>query len=358
MKFLAIEHELPSRQVTNDEVVERVLRASSRHLTSSELDLVAELMRNCFESAGTKVRHCRAEGETASGLTRRAGERAISAAGLLPEDIDLVLYAGIGRGVLEPATAVTFQDLLGLRQATAFDVLDACASWLRALDVARAYLALGVYRNIMIVNAEFGGGDEQRHELRSVEEFPHWHPAITIGEAATAAIVTAENHLDVYEADFRTWGAKRSLCFVPLEGFDGYFGKEVDVPGGVAPMRFVSFGLRLMEFGTRRIIEHYQERPQFERFRPDRIFGHSASDGMSEYVLEACGIDTDRFHFDHHRHANTAAASIPLGMSQAMKSGRLLNGDRVVLMAASAGVTTALMKFVFHDRTATAKELR
>ena len=73
-----------------------------------------------------------------------------------PTEIDLLIYVGVGRGFIEPATANVFQDLIGLRSATCFDILDACASWLRAVHVARAFIASGAYRHIMILNAESG----------------------------------------------------------------------------------------------------------------------------------------------------------------------------------------------------------
>jgi 3-oxoacyl-[acyl-carrier-protein] synthase III len=349
MKFLAIEHELPTRRVTNDEVVANVRQASARHLSPSELDTLEQLMWDCFQSAGTQVRYHRADGESAVELGTAAGERALATAGVDPHDIDLLLYVGIGRGVVEPASANIYQDTLGLSQATAFDVLDACASWTRALQLARLFLDSGTYRNIMVLNAECVGRESHRYELSSVSEFAHWHPAITIGEAATATILSASSEPDDFETSFRTWGQKRDLCFVPLPNFDGYFGKTVDVDGGIKPLQFVSFGLRLMEFGSRKLIEHYRACPQFEEFKADIVFTHSASDGMSSYAAEACRIDPKKLRLSHQRYANTISASLPLGMSEAIKDGTLKEGDRVLLLTASAGVTTALTKFVFHN---------
>lgn len=349
MRFLAVEHELPTRQVTNEEVVAQVRRASAAHLTAAELATVETLMHDLFASAGTRLRYHRAVGESAIDLASRAGRRALATAGLDPLDVDLLLYCGIGRGVIEPASATIYQDLLGLRGATAFDVLDACASWVRALQLAHVLLRTGTYRTIMILNAEFVGREAHRYELRSVEEFAHWHPSVTIGEASTATIVTAsDGGVDDFECDFRTWGERRDLCYIPLPNVEGYFDRDIDLEClDVRPMQFVSFGLRLMEFGTRKLIEHYRDRPQFDGFDADLVLSHSASDGMSRYVLDACGIDPSRFRFGHHRWANTISASIPLSMSVAARSGDLTDGDRVLLLTASAGVTTALTKFVY-----------
>jgi 3-oxoacyl-[acyl-carrier-protein] synthase III len=348
MRFLAVEHQLPRRCVTNDEVIARVREASAKHLGPAVLDELEALIRACFRSTGTAVRYHREEREQAVELAASAGERALAAAGLSPLDIDLLIYVGIGRGMMEPASATIFQDVLGLRRATAFDVLDACASWVRALQIAHAFLASGAYANVMVMNAEFVGRDGYRYELRSLAEFAHWHPTVTIGEAATACVVSPSGEPDEFETDFRTWGEKRDLCFVPLPNVEGYFGKALPADLDLRPLEFVSYGLRLMDFGARKLIGHYRERPQYGEFDPDVVFGHAASDGMSVYVLDECGIDRRRFQFTHHRFANTVSASVPLAMSHALKAGELADGHRVLVLTASAGVTTALTKFVFH----------
>lgn len=347
MRFLAVAHGLPSRVVTNDQVICRVREQSAAHLSAAELDRVEELLRGCFRSAGTCVRYHRAEGETAAAIASAAGRRALEAADLDPLDVDLLIYVGIGRGIAEPASATTFQDLLGLRRATAFDVMDACASWVRALQVAHAFLAAGTYRRVMILNAEFVGRESHRCELRSLDDFAHWHPGLTIGEAATATIVAASDEPDEFAIDFRTWGDRRQLCFIPLPNFEDYFGRPVDPTLAWEPLQFVSYGLRLMEFGSRKLVEHYRSLPGYAAFAPDAVFGHGASDGMSVHVLEECGIDRARSHLDHHRFANTISASVPLSMSHALAAGQLGHGDRVLVLTASAGVTTSVAKFVF-----------
>jgi 3-oxoacyl-[acyl-carrier-protein] synthase III len=350
MRFLSVEHLLPSRIVTNDEVLAEVRRASARHLSAAELDLVQRLLAGCFEACGTTVRYHRDAGETAFELAAEVGERAIERAGLDPSDIDLLLYTGVCRGVLEPASATAYQHRLGLRRATAFDVFDACASWARSLHLAHVLIRTGTYRTVMVLNAEFGGRESHRYELSSMDEYLHWHPSVTVGEAATATIImsTPDDRDDEFEADFRTWGEKWDLCFVPLPNAGAYFGEKLLAEHEARPMQFVSYGLRLMEFATHKLVEHYRERPQFHRFAPDIVFGHSASDGMSRYVVDECGIDPRAYQFGHARTANTVSASVPVAMSEALRAGSLRDGDRVLLLLASSGVTTALTKFVYH----------
>ena len=358
MRFLSVTHELPSRVVTNDEVAAAVRAASAQHLSHGELGALGQLLDRLFASTGTTVRFHRAAGERAVDLTVRAGQRAIEQSGLDPLDIDLLLYVGIGRGILEPASGTIFQDLLGLRNATTFDVLDACASWMRALHLAKLYLDAGVYRNIMIVNAEFEGREAHRLELRSLAEFEHWHPSVTIGEAATATILTKSDEPDDFAIDFRTWGEKRGLCYIPLPNVEEYFGVAIDPKYRIEPLQFVSFGLRLMEFGADRLIDHYRGRPDFKGTDPHIVFGHAASDGMSRYIAQEIGADLSLLRLHHKDFANCVSASIPLAMSHALAEGALTDGMRVLLLMASAGVTTGLASFTFRSGVAAAQGAR
>ena len=106
--------------------------------------------------------------------------------------MDLLIYTGVARGWLEPATANLFQAELGLTNATCFDILDACASWIRSMAVADSFLQQGTYKTVMILTCELSANEYAEHELKSVEELESFFSGYTIGEAATATILTAD----------------------------------------------------------------------------------------------------------------------------------------------------------------------
>jgi len=154
MRFLAIEHVLPSEVVTNEFRLNEVVNKSKDYFSAADLNTLRERLVKVLKLAKTEIRYVRSPDEKAFGLGVKAGMRALQTAGLDPTDIDLMIYVGVGRGFLEPATANVFQDALGLTKATCFDVLDACASWLRAVDVAHSFLKTKIYKRIMILNCE------------------------------------------------------------------------------------------------------------------------------------------------------------------------------------------------------------
>jgi len=343
LRYRAIEFVVPGRRLTNDDIVRLVAEQSSRFLSDREIAVAQRKMRWLFNAMGTEVRYCCADGEKASTLCVEAGRRALEAAAMSPDDIDLLLYVGVGRGFLEPATANVFQDLLALRNATCFDVMDACASWLRAVHIAQSFLATGAHREIMILNGEFNGSLGQ-FALRSPDEFDYRFPTYTIGEAATATIVSASPEPDDYRAEWRTWGDKRDLCLIPLPNWEDFLAAEHE---SLAPYSFYSWGRSLMEFGLDKLVEQATELPGFHEPRPDLVFFHAASDGMSKEGMRRMGIDVARGVYTHERFGNTVSASLPMAMVAAREEGRLQDGTDMFVAFASAGVSTALVRFTY-----------
>ena len=346
MRFRSVEAVLPSQIVTNEDIVRRVLHESEKHLSSAELATLSDTMFSTFKAAMTEVRYVRAKGERAADLAVQAGERALASAGLKPDQIDLLIYVGVGRGSLEPATANAFQDLLALTRATCFDLLDACASWLRGLELARVLTESGRYSHIMLLNAEFNVLEYAQHELRALEDFEHLFPTYTIGEAATATIVSSGGD-DQSFFDFRTYGDLRDLCFIPLPNRSEF--SIADESGYAENLRFYSRGralfLAVMKRGVRQVREMRERVP----FAPEICFLHAASDGLGERFLSAVDVPLERGVFTHRRFGNTVSASVPLGMAIAKEEGRLHPGMIASVFVGSAGVTTAVAQFRYLE---------
>lgn len=343
MRYRALAYQLPSREISNDEVLRRVRDDSKSYLSDSELNRLSRLLRFAFRSLGTTVRYGRTEGEKPYELCEAAGRDALRRAEMDPQEIDLLVYVGVGRGFIEPATANVFQDRLGLSNATCFDVMDACASWIRAIHIARAFIASGAYRNVMILNAEFNGNLES-YDLRSLEEFDHRFPAFTIGEAATATIVSDSETDDECVTSFQSFGDQRDRCIIPLSNWADYLGTDGE---DLEPNRFVSYGRDIMEFGLGKLVDQYRKNADFHDYDAEIVFFHAASDGMARDGMRQCGLEEGRGYYSHHRFANTVSATIPLAMAAAENDGRLREGMRVQLAVASAGISTALSRFIY-----------
>jgi len=346
MRIAAVRHALPSCKITNDWVVSRVAQASAGHMSPSELSQLELRLRRLLAAAGTEVRYALTENERAVDLIRDAGRAALREAGVEPSDVDLVIYSSVARGWIEPATAPLVQAELSLVNASAFDIMEACAGWLRSLQVAHNYLRSGSARCALLVNCECGL--YQGHadwQFRSVEELDHRFAQFTIGEATTATVVTnGISREDDFYFSFRTLGEGLDLCMIPLPLADRFVGKKLDPR--LVPLRFFALSAELLGRAQESLAELFRSDPML-RDRPyDISFGHEASRKVSEAVARSLGVNTVYFP-THSTYGNTVSASVPLAMSLAIEQGRLKRGDRVLVIVGSAGMTIGFVAFTF-----------
>lgn len=344
MKFLSIAHALPSLRVTNQALLDEILKRSRKHLSIEDLKTLERKVLRFFRMSGTETRYHRNIGERAVDFAIQAGKKALAKAGVSPEDVDLLIYAGVGRGWVEPATANLFQSELGLKGATCFDVLDACASWLRSVSIAKMFLDQAVHRVVMILNCEFNFREYANFEMKSVKDIENSFSAFTIGEAATATILTAENNPPDPHLSFKSWGEKHGLCKIPLPNASDF---STNGSNGMKPMAFFTVPAELFSFTMKKLISHIRETPVVAEKAYDLIIGHAVSRGATEKVIQLLGMDTSRVFETHHRFGNTVSASLPLALSVAEGEGRLARDMNVLLLMGSAGVTTALGAFKY-----------
>ncbi|HUV12315.1 MAG TPA: 3-oxoacyl-[acyl-carrier-protein] synthase III C-terminal domain-containing protein [Acidobacteriota bacterium] len=341
MKILSIGYALPSKKVGNEELIQEILDKNRDHFSAEEIDAVESKMRRFFKMSGTQTRFHRNIGERALDFAVKAGKEAMKKAGVSPEDIDLLIYAGVGRGWVEPATANLFQSELGLKSATCFDVLDACASWIRSMSIARSFLAQKMYKLVMIVNCEFNFREYANFDIANDQELENSFSAFTIGEAATATIVAPEEGTDDSLFDFKTWGEKHGLCKIPLPNAADFS------PNGerLKPMSFFTAPAELLTFTIRKLVTHFKETQAVAEKFHDIIIGHAVSVPSTIKAVTLMGMDTAKVFETHARFGNTVSASLPLALAVAEAEGKLERGMQVLLLMGSAGVTTALGSF-------------
>jgi 3-oxoacyl-[acyl-carrier-protein] synthase III len=345
MKILNISYALPSLKVSNEELIARVVEKNKGRLSSKDLQHLVEKMKRFFKMSGTKIRYHRKMGERALDFALQAGNKALEKAGVQREDVDLLIYAGVGRGWMEPATANLFQSELGLKSATCFDVLDACASWIRSLDIAKSFLSQKAYKLVMVLNCEFNFNEYANLDINSPEELENSFSAFTIGEAATATILTAGDSEDDSHFSFKTWGEKARLCKIPLPNAADFTPRNE--MNGIKPMSFFSVPGELLTFTIRKLVGHAREcHPLADRVH-DILIGHAVNVPTTRKVVEMLKIDPNIVFETHPRFGNTVSASLPLALAVAEAEGRLERGMRVLLLMGSAGVSTAVGSFTY-----------
>jgi 3-oxoacyl-[acyl-carrier-protein] synthase III len=324
-------------------ILEHIRLHSRDRMPEADLRRLERRVSHGLAIAGTETRFVLADDERASDLVVRAGRQALANAGLVPTDLDFLLYTGVGRAAIEPAMASAVQASLGATNATAFDVVDACASWIRALHVAHCYFKAGAYRRGMIVNCEAGLYAHAQWAFTSPDELDDRFAGFTIGEAATATVVSDATADDDFYFVFRTFGEHFHRCVIPQPSFASFF------PDHAAPHvagRLYARSHELFPIVTDLIAAAWEADPYLKGGTYDIAFGHEASERLSADITAKLGVGAVYFPI-HRRVGNTVSASIPLAMSLAQKEARLARGDRVLVIFGSAGISVGFARFTF-----------
>lgn len=333
---------MPSRVVTNDEVL-ALVETESRASLDGKTDKVLSGLRALLHRSGTRERRWRAPGERAFDFARLAVNQALEEARLKPDEIDLLLYVGVGRGWVEPGMANFFMDAFGMTNATGFDILDACLSWLRALHVAQQFLKNNLYRNILILNAEF---NQEYHDwaIREPDELAFRFAQMTIGESATATIVTNEDAgLEPFFA-FKTDSKRHDLCKIPLPTIASYNNQE-RCPR-LDPLVFFAYSTELVLAAQELIPPLFFGTPELQRRQCDIAFSHSASKPLTDALADRMGI-RDQIVNLYPEIGNCVSASLPTAMAIAAQRGVLRHGMQMLLVMGSAGFSAGIGHMVY-----------
>jgi len=343
MRIAGVGYALPQRKLTNAQVVELFSRASRRNFSPPQLEEFERRIGLFLEMSGIACRHVAGEGDAPFDLAASATRNALAAAGRDAAEIDLLIYASVARGWLEPCTAVAVQHAVGAVNATGFDVLDACAGWLRAMHLAHTLINAGVYRNALIVNLEAGMLDFIRFDLGAMRDIALYGAAATLGNAAAATFVEASDD-DDFHFNVRTFPERPDLCMMPLANAAGFDAAAAAALGGT---HFVADSTALIGATMRRLIEVYLGDPHLRRQRYDIVFPHAVSARVNRQIAEATQVPVAVLYSSLRNHGNTASASVPLAIGLALEEGRLRRGEWVGIAIGGAGITIGLATFTF-----------
>ena len=331
----------PSLRVTNDDVLAAIKKANL-DLSARDVDKYCRTLEHLLKRAGARTRFYRdrTKGETALGLIVEAATRAIENSGAASADIDAIIFCGVARGFLEPATAAFVSGALGLK-CDAFDVSEGCMSWVRTLQIAYSFLTAGTYSTLLIVNGEFTVFEHGLPDvcvIKSFEQLRYTFAAFTIGEAATATVVSASPHR--WRFRFRSDPSLVDLCTLPIKGYED-FAKPSTRLGLNGLHQLVAFSSELFSAASDEMTRFVQA-TYAEPHRFDIWFPHSASSRLCDAVSQRLDLGERVYSRAFAAYGNVVSASIPAAMAMALEEGRLRRGDHIVLCPASAGMSLAL----------------
>jgi len=343
MIIKGISASIPSRVVTNDDMVEMIRDQSTEF--EDDLDQTLETVKKLLEKSGLKQRHWCDRHELPIDHVAKACKEALADSYLQKNHIELLIYVGIGRGFLEPGNSHMIANALGFDKAQCFDIVDACMSWVRAMQLVDNLFKSGGYRNALIINAEFNthqGGPLYPHNLnlRRRSQIEHTFPSFTIGEAATATLLIPSEP-DNFEFYFSTRPDLSDLCTIPLKNYEG-FCHPTEIIGKNGAMQFTSYGLDLHNHAHKEAVGVFEK--MSKRKAIDNVFVHASSKKEWDKFGAKVGL-SDKIHHVYPETGNVVSASIPVAMSDAINQGKLSRKNSVVFWVGSAGMSFSATRF-------------
>ena len=300
---------LPKRIVTNDEIAKRVD-------TSSEW---------IVSRTGIESRHVAGEDERTSDLALGAARRAMDAAKVRPSDIDLIIVATTTPDMLLPSTACLLQAKLGAPAGcAAFDVQAVCTGFMYAITVADKLVSSGMYRCALVVGAETLTRYVDWTDRNHCVLFGDGAGAVILKPAARPGILSSHLHADgnlasILKLDANFAGGK--VNGHPFLEFDGQAVFKVAV--------------RALEECANEALAHNQ----LKAADLDWLVPHQANLRIIQMAAGRLEVPMERVVTTVHKHGNTSAASAVLALDEAVRDGRIKDGQLVLLQGVGGGMT-------------------
>lgn len=337
---------LPERRVSNEEVIDLVRHYSQKEF-QGDLDRTLRILLQLLKRSGLIERRWCDRHESPIDHVAIAVREALSRCYLRRKHIELLIYVGVGRGFLEPGNSHMIANALGFTNAQCFDVVDACMSWLRALDMVDSLFKTGKYRNALIINAEFHTFEGGPHfpdflTFKSEHEIPYSFSSLTIGEAATATVLYPRDPQN-FEFHFSSKPELSSLCTIPIAGYEEFCHPSPQI-GKNGLMQFTAFGESIHRHGKIETAKIFREHNN--KGKADIVFVHSSSKTEWDEVGRSAGVEQRIFH-TFPATGNLVSASIPTAMHEAIQAGKLERGMSAAAWAGSAGMSFCLSTFRF-----------
>jgi len=310
-----------------------------KEVTNFDLEKIVDTNDEWIRTrTGISARRIADDQTATSDLAYGASIKAMEAAGVTAEELDMIIVATITPDNSFPSTACTLQDKLGAVNASAFDVSAACSGFVYASTVAMQFVQSGAAKKILVVGAE---------TLSKILDFTDRNTCVLFGDGAGAAII----------------GPVESGGIVAMElGAKGSGGKFLSQPAGGSRMpatketvdnrlhyikmdgsEVFKFAVRIMASSSKKVIE----KAGWEIDELDYLIPHQANIRIINSAGKKLKLPSERVHVNLDKFGNTSAGSVPIALDEAVRTGKINKGDKVVLVAFGGGLTWGALAVEF-----------
>jgi 3-oxoacyl-[acyl-carrier-protein] synthase-3 len=286
--------------------------APERVLSNADLERVVDTSDEWIRTrTGIRERRIAAPSETTATMAAVAGKRAIAVAGLEPDDIDVIIIATLTPDYWMPSAGALVKEAIGNSHAAAMDVAAACSGFVYGYSVADSYIRSGIFRHAFGDGAGavvLSASDEEGGGMRGLQltTDPDGAYMIWLPSGGSRSPVSGQT-------------MARGEHYIRMEGRETY-----------------RFATKTMATTALKAIERAGWQPD----EVDLFIPHQANVRIIESVAKGLGLPMDKIFVDVDRYGNTSAASVGIALTEAVASGRIKIGDKIVLVAFGAGLTS------------------
>jgi len=301
----------------------------------SNQDLAAQLAEKGIETSdewivsrsGISFRHYAEPGVQSSDLAVEASLRALDMAGLVPDDVDLIILATSTPDHFGgfPSTACAVQRKLGIKNGcAAFDVQAVCSGFVYALAIADGFIKSGTYRNALVIGAEV---------FSRILDFQDRTTCVLFGDGAGAVVLSASDEPGILASRLHADGSHADILCIPGSVSNGAIeGTAFLHMDGQAVFKLA---VSVLDKVAHEVLKAADMRPE----QIDWLVPHQANIRIMQGTAKKLGLPPEKMVVTVDRHGNTSAASIPLALDVAMRDGRLKPGHNVMMEGVGGGFT-------------------
>ncbi len=296
----------------------------SRIVTNADLEAIVDTTASWIkERTGIEKRHLVADGETCCDLAEAAARNALDAAGVAPETLDLILVATTTPDQIFPSTACLLQHRLGVRGCAAFDLQAVCTGFVYAMGVADQFIRTGTVKRALVVGSE---------TLSRILNWSDRGTCVLFGDGAGAVVLEASDEPGIISTHLHADGAYKDLLQVP-----GGIGNGHREPNYIEMKGNEVFRVAVTTLG--RIVDETLEANGLSKSDIDWLIPHQANIRIIQATARKLDLPMDRVVVTVAEHGNTSAASIPLALDEAVRDGRIIRGELLLMEAFGGGFT-------------------
>jgi 3-oxoacyl-[acyl-carrier-protein] synthase-3 len=276
------------------------------------------------ERTGIVQRHIAAQGQASSDLALEASRRALQAANLEAQDIDLIIVATSTPDYIFPSTACLLQAKLGVKGCAAFDLQAVCSGFVYALATADSFIRSGQHQKALVVGAEV---------FSRILDWNDRGTCVLFGDGAGAVVLGASEKPGIHASVLRADGSHAGMLSVP-----GNVNR-----GAICGSPFLRMdGQAVFKFAVRVLDESARETVAAAHMKledVDWLIPHQANVRILEAVARKLDLPREKLVVTVDHHGNTSAASVPLALDEYVRAGKIRSGQRILLQGVGGGFT-------------------